>query len=328
MVSMMKWKVKVDWERIYLKEPKPFTKKRDLNWFGIQIVFGILLAIIVTTILLWPSSAPEQKVFHEKTNGSTSSNSSGEQSDPTQETVKQIQSAQMNSQQVHSSLDYLYRQENSPSGSSGTNQPNRNSGMILARNGFDNRTQLSPGTRISIRITQGISVSEESVPIIGTVLKDVDAETGNAIPSGSKVLGDVSFESSSEKVSLTLRAIILPDGRERAFSATALSSDGHSGLEARIRSESAKNVVGQTLTKFVGAYAAGSMNTGAFGANHGGGKNGLRNAIAETATERANLMGEEMQKEKKWAELSSNQEISVVLTQPFSFRDPGGTYGR
>lgn len=321
-------KTRIDWKKIYLKEAHPFTKKRDINWFAVKIIFGVLVLVVVTIILIWPSSQPIQKIFHEKIIGRSSSNTSIEPGDPTHEAVGQIQSAQVNSQQVHSSLDHLYRQERSSPGGGGANQPNRNSGMILAREGFDSRTQLSPGTRVIIRLTQGVSVSEEAVPIIGIVQRDVNADLGPAIPSGSKVLGDVSFESSSEKVSVTWRSIILPDGRERPFSAMGTSSEEHSELRAKIRSESVKNVIGQTLTKFVGAYAAGSMNTGAFGANLGGGKNGLRNAISQTATERAEAMGEQMQQERKWAELSVNQDIIAVLTQPFSFRDPGGTYGR
>ena len=89
-----------------------------------------------------------------------------------------------------------------------------------------------------------------------------------------------------------------------------------------------KNAVGQTLTRFVGAYAAGSMNTGMLGANQGGHENGLRNAVAQTATDRANAMGEDLQKERKWIELDGGTETTAVLSQPFTFRDAGATYGR
>jgi hypothetical protein len=70
------------------------------------------------------------------------------------------------------------------------------------------------------------------------------------------------------------------------------------------------------------------MNTGAFGANQGGHENGLRNAVAQTATDRANAMGEELQKERKWIELQSGSETFAVLNQPFTFRDAGATNGR
>ena len=70
------------------------------------------------------------------------------------------------------------------------------------------------------------------------------------------------------------------------------------------------------------------MNTGMLGANQGGHENGLRNAVAQTATDRANAMGEDLQKERKWIELDGGTETTAVLSQPFTFRDAGATYGR
>lgn len=310
----------------FLHEEKPFTNKRDANWKRILIILGITLTVVIFAILIWPSSIPEQTVFHEKSSGGAHSDNANS-ADPTHETARQMQDARMNSHQVHSSLDHLYRQDRS-SGQGGTGTPNRNAGMILARNGFDSRTQLSPGTRVQIRLVHGVTVAEQAMPVVGTVMKDVEADSGVAIPGGSKVLGEVSFEATNERTTLTWKSVILADGRERPLSAIGIGKDGKSGLDARIRSESFKNAVGQTMTKFVGAYAAGSINTGMFGANPGGNKNGLRNAITQTATERANAMGETLQKEKKWTELQAGQEIIAILNQPFSFRDPGGVYGQ
>lgn len=311
----------------FLKEKRPFTKKRDVNWTMVKWASGGIVLLIIAVILVVPGSKPEQKNFHEKVSAVGGSPATSEHADPTQETLKQIEDSKINSQQVHSSLDYLYKQDG-PTGTGGGTQVNRNAGMILARNGFDSRTQLSPGTRIIVRLPQGISISDQAVPVTGIIEKDVYCEAGLAIPQGSKAIGEVSFESTTERTSLTWRSIILPDGRERPFSAVGIGGDGQSGLQARVRSETIKNAIGQTLTKFVGAYAAGSINTGAFGANPGGSKNGLRAAIAETATERATALGETLQKERKWAELQPGQILIAVLNQPFTFRDPGGAYGQ
>jgi type IV secretory pathway VirB10-like protein len=165
------------------------------------------------------------------------------------------------------------------------------------------------------------------MPVVGIVSSDVASESGTAIPSGSKVLGEASFESDNERASIAWRSIIMADGRERPFSAISLGRDGENGIDGNVHSDGVKNVVGQTLTRFVGAYAAGSMNTGMLGANQGGNANGLRNAIAQTATDRANSMGENLQKERKWIELESGTETVAVLNQAFTFRDAGATYG-
>ena len=64
------------------------------------------------------------------------------------------------------------------------------------------------------------------------------------------------------------------------------------------------------------------------GAAPGGAENGLKNAVAETAKARADTWAEDLKKEKKWIELEAGAESFAVLNQPFSFRDPGATYGR
>lgn len=306
----------------FLKEPRPFTSKRDLNWGKVKIVSITIVLTFIVAILVWPAPQPDQLVFHEK--GDTTNGIRGEPADPTHETVKQLQEARGGEQRIHESLDYLYQKDPGPSNGGGGNQLNRNSGMIISRNGFDSKTQLSPGTRIRILLVQGVTVETQAMPIIGRVVKDVQTENGIAIPSDSKVIGDVSFDPGSERTTVIWRSIVLPDGRERPFSAQGMGGDGHLGVDAKVHSMGVRNVMGQTLTKFVGAYAAGSINTGAFGANPGGNKNGFKNAIAETASERANAMGESLQKERKWAELEAGSEVMSVLNQPFSFREPGG----
>ena len=313
----------------FLKEPKPFTSKREVNWTKVKMLAITFVAILILGIIVMPNSQPDQETFHEKVERGSLNQLKQAENDPTQETIKQLQDSQANAQQVHGSLDYLY-QPDSPSGSGGGGKSNqdRSASMILSRSGTDTRTQLSAGTRITIRLSGKLTIANQGMPIIGIVSSDVSAESGLAIPSGSKVQGDASFDEENERASVVWRSIILPDGRERPFSAIGMGRDGQVGINGNVHSDGVKNAVGQTLTRFVGAYAAGSMNTGAFGANQGGNENGLRNAVAQTATDRANAMGEKLQKERKWIELDSGSETIAVLNQPFTFRDAGATYGR
>ena len=103
--------------------------------------------------------------------------------------------------------------------------------------------------------------------------------------------------------------------------------DGQVGVEGRIHSDAIKNTIGETITRFIGAYAQGSIQQGSLGAAPGGSENGLKNAVAETANARADAWGEDLKKEKKWIELEAGTESYAVLTQSFVFRDPGATYG-
>ena len=314
----------INLQNAFLKEERPFTKKRDVDWGRVQLVAVIFISFLIVGILIWPSTPQVDTTFYEK--GGISKPSPQELTDPSQEAFRQIKGSDLSGNQVHSSLDYLYGR-NTASSDGGSNQINRNSGMIISRGGFDSRTQLSPGTKINIILLQSVTVEAQSMPVQGRVTADVESESGLAIPAGSKALGDVSFDTSTERTTVSWRSIILPDGRERPFSAQGMGGDGHIGLNARVQSSEARNIVGQSVTKFVGAYAAGSLNMGPFGANPGGNKNGLKNAIAETASERANKMGESWQKERKWVELDAGTKILSVLNQPFSFKEPGSTHG-
>lgn len=319
----------MNFKNLFLKESKPFTSKRDVKWYKVYGLVGIILLVTVIAILAWPNSKPEQETFHEKADHGSLQQEKISENDASDETLRQFQESRSNAQQVHGSLDYLYRPD-PPTGSGGGsgNSPDRNSSMILSRGGTDTRTQLSPGTRVAIRLAGNTTIANQGMPVVGSVSQDVYSEGGTAIPSGSKVLGDASFDEDTERATINWRSIILPDGRERPFSAVGIDRNGQVGVGGNIRSDGVKNALGQTLTRFVGAYAAGSMNTGAFGANQGGNTNGFRNAIAQTATDRANAMGENLQKERKWIELKSGSETIAVLNQPFSFRDAGATYGR
>ncbi len=326
---MMKEDSLEGFRKYFFREPKPFVAKREVNWSKIRLAGSIALGVVLFTILLWPSSQPDQETFHEKAERGSLNQIKQAENDPTQETIRQLQESQANVRQVHGSLDYLYK-PSSPTGSGGgsSSGQDRNSSMILSRSGTDSRTQLMSGTKVMIHLSGKTAIANGSMPVVGIIASDVSTESGVAIPSGSKALGDASFDSDNERASITWRSIILLDGRERPFSAVSMGRDGEVGIDGNVHSDGMKNAAGQTLTRFVGAYAAGSMNTGAFGANQGGNVNGFRNAIAATATDRANAMGEDLQKERKWIELASGTETTAVLTQPFTFRDAGSTYGR
>lgn len=306
------------------KEEKPFTNKREINWkflskLGIASVIFVVMAVIVT-----PQKEPAQEVFHEKTQSGSVITST--ENNPTEQTTEQFQKGSVNLQTVPTSLDHLY----APSGgglyqkSSGGKE--RNASMILSRSGNDARNQLSAGTRIFIRLTDKIIVSTQAMPLIGIVMKDVNHEDVLAIPQGSRVQGSVSFDDGLERATISLTSIIFPDGRERQISAVAIGADEQLGVEGNIKSNAFQNTAGLALTRFIGAYAQGSMSSGQLGAQSGGSQNGMKNAISATAEDRASAYAEDMKKQKKWIELTNGTQFMAVLNQSFIYREPGGTY--
>jgi hypothetical protein len=317
-------KIQEQLSKLVLKDALPFTKKRDVNWktIGNVSIIGIIGAIVV--ILILPAPKPTQKIFYEKSDGRSSNSDSSaansktpHENNPTEDTLAQLQSARGQAGAVPSSLDRLY----SPSPGAGNAPPNRGSAMVLSRGGLDSKTQLPPGTK-------SMTLNSHSMPLMATVSKEVTQEDGTAIPQGAKLFGDASFDDSSERVQVNWKSIQFPNGEMKPLAGIGVGSDGQVGIDGDIHSDALKNTIGQTLTRFIGAYAEGSMQRGALGGNPGGEDNGIKNAVAQTAQDRASSMAEDLKKERKWIELKAGAQFFAVVTQAFQFRDPGATYGR
>jgi len=312
---------------IFLHDPKPFSDRREVKWNLVRNVSIGLVATVVVGILIMPDKKEQNGTFHENAPGGSMSAVKPSANDPTDETTRQLNQARGNLNGVHSNLDYLYQSQGGSAHSGGGTQ-NKNSAMILTRDGNDTRGSLSAGTRLAIRLSNRIVISSQAMPVIGIITNDVINESDVAIPKGTKVLGTATFDDTNERAAIDWKTIILPDGRERQFQAIGVSQDGQAGIEGKVTSNAVKNTIGETLTQFIGSYAEGSMSQGAFGASQGGVSNGLKNAVAQTAKERASNMAETMKKEKKWIELSAGTDTLAVLSQSFAFKDPGAVYGR
>ena len=301
---------------LFLREKIPFAKKADVNWTRVRNClvggFGIALAVL----LLLPSSTPDAETFHEKAE-SPSAFSTAKAADPTEDALRTLTGE---------------RPAWGSSRGGGAGGANSNvdhaAPMILTRGGTDSKTQVPPGTRIVVHLRERATITSQGMPVIGIVSRDFVQEDATAIPAGSKLMGTASLDSEGERARVEWQAIELPDGRGRQFAALGVGLDGQIGVPGKAHSNAAENVVGATLSRFIGAYAEGAMERGSFGGNPGGASNGWKNAIAETAKDRADAFAEGLKKEKRWLELSAGDEFLAVLTTPFTFRDPGGLGGR
>ena len=312
---------------VFLHDPKPFSDRREVKWNVIRNVAIAIVAAAVLSLLIMPDKKEQTSTFHENAENGSISPQKPTMNDPTDETARQLNQARGNLNGVHSNLDYLYQSQGG-SGHSGGGTQNKNAAMILTRDGNDTRGSLSAGTRIAIRLSNRIVISNQAMPVIGIITTDVINENDVAIPRGTKVLGTATFDDTNERAVIDWKTLTLPDTRERQFRAVGVSQDGQAGIEGKVKSDALKKTIGETLTQFIGSYAEGSMNQGAFGANNGGVSNGLKNAVAQTAKERANNMAEAIKKERKWIEIEAGTDTLAVLSQSFAFKDPGAVYGR
>jgi hypothetical protein len=315
-------KIKKDsfFAKVFLKDAKPFVQKRDVNWKRLTQASVAGVVVLVIALLLMPNSKPKVTNFHEKLQGSL---------DAPPPVPDNGTDALVKGQQAKEKPQFFGGSGDAGGKTSGSGEShNRNSSMILERSGVDGRTSLPPGTRFDVLLTEKVTVNSQSVPVIGILQKDVTQEDSVAIPQGSKVFGEASFDDSSERAQVKWKSVRLPDGRERPLSAISISQDGQPGVQGDVHSDALKNTIGLTVTRFVAAYADGSMQKGAFGGNPGGDDNGLKNAISQTAKDRADAWGQDLQKPKKWIELAPGTNCIAVLSSSFLFRDPGAFYGR
>jgi type IV secretory pathway VirB10-like protein len=302
---------------LFLKDKVPFAYKADLNVKTIGKCFLVSLVLGVVVLLFLPGPRSDS-AFHEKlkTDGSASQQSSGQ--DPTAQTLNQMNQGALSG----SSNRLTY------GGGGGTATGDRNASMILTRGGLDSKTQLPAGSRIAVHLIETATVATTGMPVIGIVTHDFVHEDAVAVPQGSKLFGQVTFQGDTDRAQIEWKSVQLPDGRERPLSAIGVSADGQVGVEGKIHSNAVQNTVGATLTRFIGAYAQGSMQTGFFGAGPGGNDNGWKNAVAQTANDEASALAEKLKKEKRWIELSPQTDFFAVLTNNFVFRDPGAMNGR
>ena len=309
------------------KKSLPFITRTEINWKSVRNCGIVSLVIGIIVLLFLPNPQPEQGSFHEKADSGTIGKPATQDPDPSQEAAAQMSQGQNPGGSVPRSTDHLtggiYGGTSSPS----TGQ-DRTASMILTRGGLDSKSQVPPGSRIAVRLLERAIVAGQGMPVIGIVTRDYVHENALAIPKGSKLFGEVSFDDGGDRAKVDWKTIQLPDGRDRQISAVGVAEDGQVGVEGKVHSDALKNTVGQTLTRFIGAYAEGSMQRGALGGNPGGSDNGWKNAVAETAKDRADAIAEDLKKEKRWIEISPTTEFYAVLTGSFVFRDPGTTNGR
>lgn len=195
--------------------------------------------------------------------------------------------------------------------------------MILNRPGVNGGNQLAAGLKFSVRMLDKLTIGDQGVPVIAEVTHGAFADSGGGIKEGSRLFGMAQFPNGSERAQIQFQSISDPSGIVRSIQAIALESDGQTGVAGDVHSKSLRNTAGQFVTRFVAAYAEGSQQRDFLGNSRGGAENGLLNAVGETAKDRTNAYAEDLKKEHQWIEIPAGTEFSVILTQTFTFSEPG-----
>lgn len=216
----------------------------------------------------------------------------------------------------------LWGKPKMPSGSGGS-AANYNQSMVIGPSNGNAKTQLRAGIRVPIRVLDKFVVSETAVPILAESISDVRTDSGLYLPAGTKFYGEASHQRDTDRALVRFSQISLPSGEIRQVRAMALGKDGQSGLIGDLKTDAVKNTAGQMVTSFISGFAAGSMQTDMLGGSKGGVQNGLLNAVATTAKERAQGYGEKLKRERQWVEVAQFAEGDVTFSEALNL-GPGG----
>ncbi len=312
--------------KLFLKDPKPFSDKRDLDVSKLAKVGGGLVVLVVIGLIAWPTPPPEATVFNEQrdSSGRIVERTGSELQDNTLSQFHESQMAARDPSRRVPSLSELMGENAQGGHGSGSGGRSLGASMILMRSGFDAKTQLSQGTRIQVRVVDTLSlVASGSMPIRGVVEMDIEHESTVAIPKGSQVLGEAAFNSSLGRAQVIWKQLVFSDGRMRELAAIGIGRDGKPGIEGNVHSGAVLATTGKLLGRFVGAFAEGSMTRTQTGESEGGYENGLKNAVGETARDQADSWAEDLKTTNPWMELKAGTLSTAILTEAFAFREAG-----
>lgn len=293
------------------------SKKTEINQKNIVITLGVVLILFVVVALFLPTQ--DTRVFREIKD---------------EEKVTEVSMPRSFAGQNKKSPDTKLKAsrlwnggESASAVSNGQSQINYNTAMVMGGASGNSRDQLYAGYKVRLQNIDKFAASQDGTPIIARAVESATTESGMAIPVGSIFYGEAMYQAASDKAQIKFNRASLPDGRILDLQAMAIDESGQSGLAGNVKSDAVKNSAGQVLTAFVGGLAAGSVSRDVFGQSAGGLKNGLLQAFADTAKDRAGQYGEKMKEAREWIEIESGVYFDAVIQQSVSLKQESSQGG-
>ena len=296
---------------LFIKKETSLTAKQDLDFKNVSVAFFGVVGLFLVLGMLMPSD--DNRVFRQVAKDPP------QKAEPDQKTASEQRPTNASNIWGNGSAGLS-------GGQRGGSQINYNTAMVIGSKNGNSRTELHAGTKIRLQIIDKFVASQEGTPVIAKSVEDVTSDSGNSIPQDSLFYGEASFEKSSGRAIIQFKKVSYPNGTIRDISASAVSGDGMAGLEGNVKSDSAKNSVGQVITTFVGGLAAGSVERDFMGNSKGGVSNGLLQAVSETARDRAQKYGESMKDAREWIEINAGTSCDAVIRKPFKMIESTDEY--
>ena len=300
---------------IFWKPIEQGEERAQFNSPAVLILVSILAGIFTVTALVFPAQPQLVGEFRETMSPDTKKRTDEERDRALAKAMDATQKA----------FSGTSSRPASSAAQGGRGTSSRDTPMILNRPGIIAGNQLAAGLKFAVRLLDPVTVSDQPVPVIAEVVRGVFTDSGGGIREGSRLFGMAQFQNGWERAQIQFQSISDSSGIVRPIKGIALEMDGQAGVMGEVHSKSLRNAAGQFVTRFISAYADGSQQRDFMGNSRGGAENGMLNAIGETAKDRTNAYAEDLKKEHQWIDIDQNKEFNVILTQTFTFNEPGVT---
>ena len=298
-------------KNLFIQKKTVLTSKKDLDFKNVSIVFFCIVGIFLILGMLMPSE--DNRVFRQVAK------------DPMPEPIEVKNDDDQKSVNSASKI-WGHGSSNFTNNQNGMAQVNYNTAMVIGSKNGNSRTELHAGTQLHLQIIEKFIASQEGTPVIAKLIDEVTSDSGNTIPAGALFYGEATYQQSSGRATVKFNKVSYPNGTVRDVSANVLASDGLSGLDGNVKSDSVKNSMGQVITTFVSGLAAGSVERDLMGNSKGGISNGLLQAVSETARDRAQKYGESMKDAREWIEVPAGTFCNAILQKSYKLIESTDEY--
>ncbi len=120
---------------------------------------------------------------------------------------------------------------------------------------------LPSGTRIPAILSNRIFSFNVEAPVIAVIERDFKWKDKVVIPKGTKFFGEASVLKSMDRINVSFRRLIFPDGRQINVQAMILSPDGSGGIKGKVqkhRDVKALKAIGETLLGGASLFVSGA----------------------------------------------------------------------
>jgi hypothetical protein len=268
----------------FLNEKKPYESRSTFNTKKIGWIFGGGVGIGIISVLFTPTEKAKQQ-------------DSQAQSPPTP-SQNQDEGEKERGERMAPPSDPTSGGRYTSNTGVAMQSRNRNANQVIRRSSLnsDSLGMIPMGAATGAKLVNAVVSANSTSPVVAVIQSEQASE---AIPAGSRAIGNAKFDEQSKRISIGFHTIVYPDGEQHAVQAIAMMPDGSAGLEGDYSSGEGKRQVGRFFGYFIGGLAEGlktKSQGSAFSSpfEPGSLRNGVLNGVSQSAEDQAHQYSDSM----------------------------------